>query len=86
MAAARNKSEAIVKFEYEGIQFEAVRSELESYETNMQLALGGPQFYLAVRRLFAGRDVEYSKLLGGSFESMTKLVNAAFEASAKAKN
>ena len=76
----------VVKFQHEGIEFEAVKSELESYETNKQLSLGGSGFYLAIARLFAGRDVEYSKKLGGSFDAMRDLVNAAFEANAKAKN
>lgn len=76
----------MVGFEYEGMQFEAVKSELESYETNKQLAMGGTAFYMAVDRLFAGRDVEYSKMLDGSFGAMTALVNAAFAANSKAKN
>ena len=76
----------MVEFEYDGMQFEAVKSELESYETNKQLAMGGTAFYMAVDRLFAGRDVEYSKKIGGSFNAMTALVNAAFAANSKAKN
>lgn len=76
----------VVRFEYEGHEFEAVRSELESYETNKQLAMGGPAFYLAIGRLFDGRDVEYSKVLGGSYDSVVGLVNAAFAAHSQAKN
>lgn len=83
---ATSRKTDTVKFEYEGIEFEAVKSELESYETNKQLALGGSQFYLAVGRLFAGRDVEYSKKVGGTYDSMVALVNAAFAENAKAKN
>ncbi|MBQ6411117.1 MAG: hypothetical protein IJI16_04120 [Atopobiaceae bacterium] len=82
---ATRKAE-VVKFEHNGIQFEAVKAELESYETNKQLAIGGPAFYLAVGRLFAGRDVEYSKKLGGTYDAMMGLVNAAFAAYSKAKN
>lgn len=84
MAASRKSD--IVKFEHEGHEFEAVKSELESYETNKQLAMGGNGFYIAVDRLFAGRDVEYSKVLGGSYESLVSLVNAAFAADRTAKN
>ena len=85
MAAARKPE--TVKFEFDGHEFEAVRSELDSYETNKQLNLGGPGFYLAVERLFAGRDMEYSRLLGGSHSSMNALVNAAFAAAdSQAKN
>lgn len=80
------KDGGLVEFDHEGKKFSAVKSELESYETNKQLAMGGNQYYLAVGRLFAGRDVEYSKMLGGTFDAMTDLVNAAFAASAKAKN
>lgn len=83
--AAPKKTDTIV-FEYEGHKFEAVKSELESYETNKQLAIGGNGFYLAVDRLFAGRDVEYSKLLDGSYDSLVALVNAAFAADRAAKN
>lgn len=80
------KKPAMVKFEFDGVEFEAVKDELESYETNKQLALGGAPFYLAVGRLFAGRDVEYSKRLGGTYDKMVALVNAAFAESSKAKN
>ena len=80
------KDVATVKFEHEGHEFEAVKSELESYETNKQLAMGGAAFYLAVGRVFGGRDVEYSKLLGGSYDAVVGLVNAAFAAHSKAKN
>lgn len=76
----------LVEFEYEGEKFEAVKSELENYETNKQLNLGGRGFYFAVERVFAGRDVEYSRKLGGSHEAMTALLNAAFAENAKAKN
>ena len=76
----------IVEFEHEGQKFEAVKSQLESYETNKQLNLGGSGFYRAVERVFAGRDVDYSRKLGGSHEAMTALINAAFAANAKAKN
>ena len=76
----------MVKFEYEGFEFEAVKSEMESYETNKQLALGGKSFYLAVDRLFAGRDVEYSRKLGGSYDAIVGLTNAAFASLATAKN
>jgi hypothetical protein len=76
----------LVEFEHEGIKFEVVKEELESYETNKQLAIGGKAFYLAVGRMFAGRDVEYSKKLGGSYDAMVSLVNAAFAAHAEAKN
>lgn len=80
------KKADVVEFEYDGMKFEAVKSELESYETNKQLALGGSPFYIAVERLFAGRDTEYSKMVGGSYANMVKLVNAAFAADQKAKN
>ena len=83
---ASPKKPETVEFEYDGMTFEAVKSELESYETNKQLAMGGSMYYRAVDRMFAGRDVEYSKMLGGSFDSMTALINAAFAANAKAKN
>lgn len=80
------KGADVVKFEHEGHEFEAVKAELESYETNKQLAMGGPAFYLAVGRVFGGRDVEYSKMLGGSYDAAVGLVNAAFAAYSKAKN
>lgn len=80
------KATDLVKFEFEGITFEAVKSEMESYETNKQLAVGGVQFYQAVGRIFAGRDVEYSKKLDGTYDSVVALVNAAFAENAKAKN
>ena len=75
-----------VKFEYEGMEFEAVKSELESYKTNKQLNLGGSGFYLAVSRLFAGRDEEYAEKVGGTHAAFNALVNAAFAENAKAKN
>lgn len=75
-----------IKFEHEGHEFEAIKTELESYETNKQLAMGGPAFYLAVGRVFGGRDVEYANMLGGSYDAIVGLVNAAFEAHGKAKN
>ena len=80
------KDTGMVTFEFGGFEFEAVKSELESYETNKQLAMGGTAFYEAVDRIFAGRDVEYCKKVGGSFSDMTALVNAAFAAYGKAKN
>lgn len=83
---ATQKNAETIEFEHEGKKFSAVKSELESYETNKQLAMGGNAFYLAVGRVFAGRDVEYSRMLDGSYDSMVGLVNAAFSAHAKAKN
>lgn len=81
------KKTGIVEFEYQGSTFEAVREELESYETNKQVCMGGPGMYLALERIFGGRDVEYSKIVGGSFNDLTALANAAFAAAgAKAKN
>lgn len=80
------KKPEMVKFEYEGNAFEAVKSEMDSYETNKQLAVGGPLLYIAMERLFNGRDVEYSKVVGGSYDAMIGLVNAAFAAYPKAKN
>lgn len=80
------KADDFVTFEFDGHEFEAVKSELESYETNKQIAVGGSGLYLAAGRIFAGRDVEYSKMLDGSFDSVVALINAAFAAHAKAKN
>lgn len=83
---AQSAKVEVIEFEFEGKKFEAVKSELESYETNKQLALGGSAFYLAVSRIFAGRDVDYSKQLDGKYDTMVSLVNAAFDESRKAKN
>lgn len=74
-----------ITFEFGENTFVAVKDELESYETNKQIAMGGPAMYLAFDRIFAGNDVECAKLAGGSFDDMIALVNAAF-AAAKAKN
>lgn len=82
---ATKKSDTI-EFEYAGMKFEAVRSEMESWETNKQLALGGAGFYAAVSRVLGGRDVEYGKLLDGKYDSVVALVNAAFDAYRPAKN
>lgn len=83
---ATQKNAETIEFEHEGVKFQAVKSELESYETNKQLSMGGNAFYQAVGRVFAGRDVEYSKMLDGTYDSVVALVNAAFAAHAKAKN
>lgn len=83
MATRKNDT---FEFEYKGDTFEASRSELDSYETNKQLAVGGNEFYLAVERIFLGRDVEYAKQVGGTYTDLVNLVNAAFAAYPKAKN
>lgn len=76
-----------IEFDFRDNTFVAVKAELESYETNKQIAMGGPAMYLAFDRIFAGNDIAYSKLVGGSFEDMTALVNAAFAAASnQAKN
>lgn len=76
-----------ITFEFRDHTFLAVKDELESYETNKQVELGGPSMYAAFERIFAGNDVTYAKLAGGSFGDMIALVNAAFAAAApKAKN
>lgn len=84
--AARKTDTFEFEFEYKGKTFEASRSELESYETNKQLAVGGNEFYLAVERVFLGRDVEYAKMVGGTYDDIVALTNAAFAAYPKAKN
>lgn len=83
---ATAKKGDVVKFEFEGHEFEAVKSEMESYFTNKQLNMGGNGFYMAVERIFGGRDIEYSNIVGGSNGAMIALVNAAFEADRTAKN
>lgn len=75
-----------IEFEFRENVYTASKSELESYETNKQISIGGPAMYLAIERIFGGRDIEYGKMAGGSFEDMLALVNAAFAAVPKAKN
>ena len=76
----------MIAFEYEGKKFEAVKSELFSYKTTKHITVGGPDFYPALSRLFAGRDEEYCDALGDTEDAMRGLINAAYEARSKAKN
>lgn len=69
-------------------EFTADLDELLSYKTNKQFAKSETEpagMFEAFERVFAGRDEEYMERLGGSVESTSTLMQAAFEA-AKAKN
>lgn len=83
MAAEKKE---MVKFTYQDKEFEAVKSELADYEVNKWFAQGGNYFYAAAERIFDGKDVLYSKLVGGDYDSMVALINAAYAANREAKN
>lgn len=80
------KKDDIIEFEFRDNVFQASKTELESYETNKQISMGGPAMYMAIERIFGGRDIEYGKIVGGSFDDMLALTNAAFAAVPRAKN
>lgn len=87
MAAKRTQEKReMIAFTHEGHEFEADKAMLSDYETNKMFAAGGDAFFVAAERVFDGRDVEYSKVLGGDFDCMVGLVNAAYKAVKEAKN
>ena len=71
---------------HKGREFEAVRSELESWLTNEDLMLGGEGMVRAAHRLFGGRAKwrQYVKAVGDTRADAMALINAAYEAAGEA--
>lgn len=71
-------------------KFEYDETCLTSYAFQKGLARGTDDlsgFYVAIEKLFAGRDVEYSEVLGGSVEAIGDLFRAVLDdAGREAKN
>lgn len=80
----------MVTFEFEGLQFEADDDVLTDYEFVCDVLTADKNPDAMVRcfqAVFAGRDREYAKKLGGKFATMGKLLEAAIKAAGEpAKN
>ena len=80
----------MVTFEFEGLQFEADDDVLTDYEFVCDVLTADDDPKALVRcfkAVFAGRDREYAKALGGKFAKMGELLAAAIKAAGEdAKN
>lgn len=80
----------MVTFEFEGLQFEADDEVLTDYEFVCDVLTADDDPKALVRcfkAVFAGRDREYAKKLGGKFAKMGELLAAAIKAAGEdAKN
>lgn len=80
----------MVTFEFEGLRFEADDDVLTDYEFVCDVLTADDDPAALVRcfkAVFAGRDREYAKKLGGKFATMGKLLEAAIKAAGEpAKN
>jgi len=80
----------MITFEFEGKQFEADEGVLTDYEfiADILEADEEPKALIrCFRAVFAGRDREYARAVGGKMATMGDLLKAAFEAAGEtAKN
>jgi len=80
----------MITFEFEGKQFECDEDVLTDYEfvADILEADEEPKALIrCFRAVFAGRDREYSRAIGGKLSTMGELLRAAFEAAGdEAKN
>jgi hypothetical protein len=73
----------MITFEFEGKQFEADSDVLTDYEFIADILEADEDPRKMIRcfhAIFAGRDREYARAIGGKFEKMGELLKAAFEA------
>lgn len=73
----------MITFEFEGKQFEADSDVLTDYEFIADILESDEdpsKMIRCFRAIFAGRDREYARSIGGKFEKMGELLKAAFEA------
>ena len=73
----------MITFEFEGKQFEADSDVLTDYEFIADILEADEDPRKMIRcfhAIFAGRDREYARAIGGKFEKMGELLMAAFEA------
>ena len=79
MAERKN---GLVKFTFEGKEFECDPKALHSYSVGKMLSdeKHPERIYRAMELIFAGRDLEYAEAVGDTGEKMAQLANAAAEA------
>lgn len=73
----------MITFEFEGKQFEADEDVLTDYEFIADILEADEEPKALIRcfkAVFAGKDREYAKELGGKMAKMGELLRAAFEA------
>lgn len=73
----------MITFEFDGMQFEADDDALTDYDfiCDVLTADEDPKALVhCFRRVFAGKDKEYAKAIGGKFARMGELLKAAFDA------
>lgn len=80
----------MITFEFEGKQFEADSDVLTDYEFIADILESDEdprKMIRCFRAIFAGRDREYARAIGGKMEKMGELLRAALEAAGdEAKN
>ena len=76
------KKNALVRFSFEGREFECDPEKMHSYTVGKMMtdAEHPERVYRAMELIFAGRDEEYAEILGDSAERMAELANAAAKA------
>ena len=70
----------VIKFEYEGNEYEADSAATKSWRVAKGMVSGGPAMFEAFDALFCGRSDEYAERLGDDLMKMAELANAAIEA------
>lgn len=73
----------MIEFEFEGKQFEADEDVLTDYEFVADVLTADEEPKALIRcfkAIFAGRDREYARMVGGKLAKMGELLRAAFDA------